>query len=248
MARKIVVTIPKGGAGKTTTAVNLATALQLAGKKTLLVDLDPGADATLSVGLNSEELTYNINHLFTTRQVQPEEVITTTAFGLDIMPGHSSLGDTEAGMQPSQIGILRSLIAPIEDVYDMIVIDTPNSKGYLPILALAVATDVVIPLQAQFLAFEKIAGLLNKIDEVKRGLNDGIRVDGILPVMIRLRTNMSNAVVQQAKSLYPHLVYPIQVNDSTKHSEATTAGVPIVIYEPSQQGSLAYMKLAERFN
>jgi chromosome partitioning protein len=247
MARKISITLRKGGSGKTTTAVNLATALHLLGKKTLLVDLDPQANATLSVGVDPIALPRNINHLFTTIDVAPLDVITQTSFGLDVIPAHPDLSQTEAGMKATQIGLLRSLMEPLEDLYDFIIIDTPPSESYLAVNALAVANGVIIPLQAHYLALQGLAQALAQIEQVRKGLNPEIRVAGILPTLVNARTNISKTVLDEVKNIYPHLLYPFEIDYSVKHPEASLAGQPIVLYDPAHQGSLAYMKLAERF-
>ena len=121
-------------------------ALSLKGKKTLLVDLDPQANATISVGIDPTTLTKHINTLFTDISTKTEEVIIKTEFGLYILPSHPDLADTEAGMRATQIGLLKGLLEPLEDKFDYIIIDTPPSESYLTVNALAVADEVLIPL------------------------------------------------------------------------------------------------------
>jgi chromosome partitioning protein len=245
MAKKIAITLRKGGSGKTTTAVNLATALQLKGKKTLLIDLDPQANATLSVGIDPTTLTKHINHLFTSIDTQPHEVIVKTNFGLDLVPSHPDLAQTEAGMKATQVGVLRGLIDPLESSYDFIIIDTPPSESYLTVNALASADLVIIPLQAHFLALQGLAQALTQIEQVKNGLNPNLVIAGILPTLVNQRTNISKAVIDEVKTKYPALLYPFGVDYSVRHSESNLAGLPIVIYEPDHQGAVAYTKLAE---
>ncbi len=245
MARIIAVTLRKGGSGKTTTSVNLAMALSLKGKKTLLVDLDPQANATISVGIDPTTLTKHINTLCTARSTQTEEVIIKTEFGLYILPAHPDLADTEAGMRATQIGLLKGLLEPLEDKFDYIIIDTPPSESYLTVNALAVADEVLIPLQAHFLALRGLQDVLDEVDQVKQGLNPKLKVAGILPTMVSNRTNVSKMIIEEVKSKYPDLLYPLQVDFSIKHAEASLAGKPIVIYDPKHQGSLAYLQLAD---
>ena len=245
MARIIAVTLRKGGSGKTTTSVNLAMALSLKGKKTLLVDLDPQANATISVGIDPTTLTKHINTLFTDINTKTEEVIIKTEFGLYILPSHPDLADTEAGMRATQIGLLKGLLEPLDNVFDFIVIDTPPSESYLTVNALAVADEVLIPLQAHFLALRGLQDVLDEVDQVKQGLNPKLKVAGILPTMVSNRTNVSKMIIEEVKSKYPDLLYPLQVDFSIKHAEASLAGKPIVIYDPKHQGSLAYLQLAE---
>lgn len=246
MAKKIAITLKKGGSGKTTTAINLASALALKGKKTLLVDLDPQANATLALGINPLELTRNINDLFTNIEVTPDEAIVTTNYGLDILPSHPDLAITEAGMQATQVGAIRGLLEPLEGRYEYIIIDTPPSESYLTINALAYVDSVIIPLQAHFLALQGLNQAYESIAKVQRGLNPNLRVDGILPTMVNKRTNISSIVLDQAKANYGDMIYPIQVDYSVRHSEATLAGLPIVIYDPTHSGAEAYNQLAEK--
>jgi chromosome partitioning protein len=199
------------------------------------------------LGFDPLALQHNINHLFTTYDITPQQIIITSSFGLDLLPSHPDLGTTETGMMPSQIGILRDRMASLEDQYDYMVIDTPHSEGYLPVVAFVMANDVVVSLQTHFLAYQKLPKVLNQIDQVKHGLNPGIRIDGILPVMVHPRNNMDKAILDRARNDYPNLLYPMQVPYSTKHSEASVAGLPIVLYEPTHPGASAYLKLAERF-
>ncbi len=220
-------------------------ALSLKGKKTLLVDLDPQANATISVGIDPTTLTKHINTLFTDISTKTEEVIIKTEFGLYILPSHPDLADTEAGMRATQIGLLKGLLEPLEDKFDYIIIDTPPSESYLTVNALAVADEVLIPLQAHFLALRGLQDVLDEVDQVKQGLNPKLKVAGILPTMVSNRTNVSKMIIEEVKSKYPDLLYPLQVDFSIKHAEASLAGKPIVIYDPKHQGSLAYLQLAD---
>jgi len=247
MAKKIVITLKKGGSGKTTTAINLATALQQKGKRVLLIDLDPQANATISVGINPTTLPLNINTLFTDINTQTEDVITKTSFGLDIIPSTPDLAETESNMRATQVGLLKSLIEPVNKRYDFIIIDTPPSESYLTINALTVADEVVIPLQAHFLAMRGLKEVLEDIEKVQKGLNPDLKIAGILPTMVNTRTNISKTVLNTVKNEYKSLLYPIRTDFSIRHTEASLVGLPIVLYEPKHQGSEAYFKLADLF-
>jgi len=245
MAKKIAISLRKGGSGKTTTAVNLATALHKKGKKTLLVDLDPQANATISVGIDPLSLTKHINTLFTDINIKTEEAVAKTSFGLPIIPSHPDLAETEAGMRATQIGLLKGLLEPIDGLFDYIVIDTPPAESYLTVNALAVADEVIIPLQAHYLAMRGLQEAIEEIEQVKKGLNPKLKVAGILPTMVSNRTNIAKTVLEAVTEAYGGFLYPLRVNFSIKHTEATLAGLPIVIYDPKHQGSLVYMQLAD---
>ena len=247
MAKKIVVTLRKGGSGKTTTAVNLATTLKEKGKRVLLIDLDPQANATISVGIDPMSLTRHINTLFTDINTQVKDVIIEAPFKLHLLPAHPDLAETEAGMRATQVGLLKGLLEPLEADYDFIVIDTPPSESYLTVNALTVADEIVIPLQAHYLALKGLQDVLDEVEQVKQGLNPKLKVAGILPTMVNPRTNISKTVLEAIKSQYSSLLYPMQIDFSIKHAEASLAGLPIVLYDREHQGSKAYYQLAETF-
>jgi chromosome partitioning protein len=247
MARKIAVTLRKGGSGKTTTAINLAAALHQRGSRVLLLDLDPQANATLAVGIDPLSLGKHVDHLFTTLDTDPVDVITQAPCGLSVLPAHPDLSRTEAGMKATQVGMLRGLLEPLEARYDVIVIDTPPSESYLTVNALAAADEVIIPLQAHYLAMQGLAQALTQVEQVRRGLNPKLRVAGILPVMVNARTKISRLVLEEVARTYPELLYPISIDFSVKHIEASLAGEPIVVLDPGHQGAIAYRDLAARF-
>lgn len=244
MARKITISLRKGGSGKTTTAVNLATALHQRGKRTLLVDLDPQAHSTLSVGVDPLSQRVQINTLLTDAGVKPEGAIIKTGFGLSLLPAHPDLASTEAGMEATQVGVLGALLRPLDESFDFIVVDTPPAESFLTVGALAASDEVIIPLQAHYLAMRGLQDALEEIEQVKKGLNPSLKVGGILPVMVSNRTNIAKTVLEAVRRSHGRFLYPIQVNFSIKHAEASLAGLPIVIYAPKHQGSKAYLKLA----
>jgi chromosome partitioning protein len=245
MARKLAVAMRKGGSGKTTTTVNLAAALALRGKRVLLIDLDPQANATTATGINPLEMKYHVGQLLADTSIDPREALYRTEYGLHILPSHVDLAKTESGMKPTDVHALESLIEPLLGDYDYVLVDTPPSESMLTANALTFANEIIIPLQAHFFALEGLAQALEQVDKVKQGLNKEIKVIGILPTMVNARTNISKTVIDTATAAYPDLVYQFSVDFSVRHPEATLAGTPIVIYDPEHSGSVAYMKLAE---
>jgi chromosome partitioning protein len=245
MAHLIAVSLRKGGSGKTTTAINLATALHQRGQRVLLIDLDPQANATISVGIDPLTLERHINHLFVDYNTQPQDIIMQTSFGLSLLPSHPDLADTEAGMRATQVGLLKGIVEPLQAAFDYIVMDTPPSESYLTVNALAAADEVIIPLQTHYLALRGLQDVLEEIENVQRGLNPRLKVAGILPTMVNARTNISKTILETARGQYGDLVYPFQVDFSIKHTEASLAGLPILLYDPHHQGSQAYQQLAQ---
>lgn len=149
-------------------------------------------------------------------------------------------------MKATQVGLLRGLVDPLDALYDVIVVDTPPSESYLAVNALVAADEVIIPLQAHYLAMQGLAQALAQVDQVKRGLNPGLRVAGILPVMVNARTKISRLVLDEVGRTYPDLLFPFSVDFSVRHIEASLAGEPIVVFDPGHQGAVAYRYLAER--
>jgi chromosome partitioning protein len=249
MARKIAVAMRKGGSGKTTTTVNLAAALaKNRGKRVLLVDLDPQANATTAMGINPLNAPYHIGKLLADPSIDPHAAFYKTPYGLSILPSHVDLAQLESGMRATDVHVLNSLLEPLLDEFDYIVVDTPPSESMLTASALTFADEIVIPLQAHYFAMEGLAQAMEQIEKVKQGLNKNIRVIGILPTMVNARTNISKTVIDTASQAYPNLVYPFSVDYSVRHPEASLAGQPIVIWDETHSGAIAYIKLAEKID
>jgi chromosome partitioning protein len=235
----------KGGSGKTTTTVNLAAALALRGKRTLLVDLDPQANATVAVGINPLTLKHHVGKLLSDPSINPKAALYKASYGLFILPSHVDLAKTESGMKATDVHALKGLLEPLLEDYDYVLVDTPPSESVLTAGALTFANEVIFPLQAHYFAMEGLAQAMDQVEKVKKGLNKDIKVIGILPTMVNPRTNISKSVIDTATAAYPDLVYPFSVDYSVRHPEATLAGVPIVVYDPTHNGAVMYKKLAE---
>jgi chromosome partitioning protein len=246
MAKKIAVILKKGGSGKTTTAVNLATALYELKKKVLLIDLDPQANATLCVGLNPENLKFNLNDLFIGHTKNPLEATTEAQFGLPVLGSHPDLSKTEKGMGQLDVTLLRDVLKPISEDFEYIIIDTPPSDSALTVNALACADEILIPLQAHYLAMEGLRTVLDDVEKARNGLNPKLKVAGILPTMVNQRTNIADIIIKKAKKKYGDLVYPFQVDFTIRQVEATLAGKPLILYDPKHKSAAVYFKLARK--
>ena len=245
MSHVISIALRKGGSGKTTTAVNLASALQLQGQKTLLIDVEHTANATISVGIDPFTLPASINTLFTDVDAQPQDVLVTTAYGLTVLPATEDLEQTEAGMTAMHIGLLKPIVEALRDSFDFIIIDTPPGKSYLSLSALVASDSVLIPLQTHYLAMQGLVRILDDVHKVRKGLNPHLEILGILPTMVQPNTNIARTVLTHVREQYQDLVLPLEIKYSVKHAEASLIGQPIVLYSPTHEGAKEYFQLAE---
>lgn len=245
MSKIITIAIRKGGAGKTTTAINLASALQLMGHKTLLVDLDQSANATMHVGINPYILNRSVATLFTDFTATPQSVMQVTSFGLSVLPATGDLEKVEAGMQATQLGVLKPILSLIESSFEFVVIDTQPSHSYLSLSALVASHYVLIPLEPHYLAMDGLAKILNDIEQVKRGLNPALTLLGIVPVKVQARTNIAQTVLREVQNAYQGLVLPVEISFSVRHAEASLVGQPILLYDPKHEGAREYYTLTE---
>jgi len=245
MPRTIAISLNKGGVGKTTTAVNLSACLHKAGKKVLLADIDPQASASASCGIDVSALKYSIYNLFEDIKLNPEDVIVKTSFGMDMLPSHPNLSKTNAGMTAASTGELRALLKPIEQNYDFIIIDTPPSESYLTISAFVYVKEILVPVETHFLSLQGLKQLFEMTTSIKRGLNQDLKILGILPTKAHSRTNMSAETLKLLKTQFGDLVFPLTIDFTIRHPEASMQGVPLVILNPNHPGAQAYQKLTE---
>jgi chromosome partitioning protein len=234
MPRIISLSIVKGGSGKTTTAVNIATCLSKLGKKVLLIDMDPQANATISMGV-SEDLPGVFEVL--TEQKTLKETIIHTKHGPDLLPSSNKLSDLEVIIvknpqhfsQPAYV--LKNAIKDLD--YDYILIDPPPSIGHLTVNALSAATDVIIPMQCEFLATKGLSNLLDTFELTKRNFNPNLNLLGIVGTMYNSKTSLSSVVLQETRKHFFKrgvTVFDTVIHRAIKIAEATAKGIPAYLY------------------
>lgn len=247
MAEVIAILNQKGGCGKTTTAVNLSTSLALFGKKILVIDMDPQANATTAFGLEKNE-DNSIYRVLTGQQTLDEAIVATDISGLDLLPSHISLSGAEIELS-KDIGfpfILKESMDGIQDNYDYILVDVPPSLGILTINSLVASDSVIIPIQAEFYALEGMADLLDAMNLVETRLNSPSPIKGILITLYDSRTRLGRDVYQNVKQYFgeTEFIFKTTIPRNVKLAEAPSHGKPCVIYDEECIGTEAYNNLA----
>lgn len=239
----------KGGVGKTTTAINLATYVAKLGKKTLLVDFDPQGNATSGFGIEKNQLTFNCYDMLMEECSAEKVILPTMVENLSIIPSNIDLAAAEVDLVsiPSRESALKRALAPIVNNFEYIFIDCPPSLGLITLNALVAANSVVIPIQSEFFALEGLSQLMNTIKIVKQRLNPGLYINGVILTMYDMRTTMSKQVTQELYKYFGDKIYTVPVPRNIKLVESPSFGVPIILHAPHSNGALAYEALSKQF-
>lgn len=246
MARVICIVNQKGGVGKTTTAINLATSLALREQKTLLLDTDPQGNASSGVGLSKDKIKGNLYHAILDGVKIDEIMYPTMQKGLQVIPSHIDLFGAEVELVnlPNRESRLRSLIEPIRSDFDYILIDCPPSLGFLTLNALTAADSVLIPVQCEYYALEGLAHLFETLRRVKKALNPGLVMEGILLTMFDVRNKLSHLIVQDIRTHFNERVFTVIIPRNVRLSEAPSFGKPAYFYDKNSRGAQCYLELA----
>ena len=247
MGKIFAIVNQKGGVGKTTTAVNLSAALHDLGLRTLLCDFDPQANATSGLGIEKRKIKNSVYDVVI-NGVDPKEAIVQTPYG-DVLPSSSDL----AGAAVELIGMdsrefqLKNALSKLRFDYDVIFIDCPPSLELLTLNGLCAADSIVVPVQCEYYALEGLADLMNTLRAVKRKLNPNLNIFGVILTMFDGRTNFSNQVAQEVRHHFPGKVFANVIPRNVRLAEAPSHGIPVMHYDRSSRGSVAYRNLAEEF-
>ena len=246
MAKIIAIVNQKGGVGKTTTCVNLAAAVQASGKKVLLCDFDPQANATSGMGVDKS--TSNGVYDVLINGLETEKAIVSTRYG-DVLPSSKALAG--AGIEMIQLEdrqfLLKKALSQVADRYDFIFIDCPPSLELLTLNALCAANSLLEPLQGEYYALEGLSDLMNTVRIVRRNMNPELFIEGVLLTMFDGRTNLNIQVAQEVKRFFPGKVYSTVIPRNVRLSEAPSHGKPITAYDRTCRGAEAYTALANEF-
>jgi chromosome partitioning protein len=246
VGRIIAITNQKGGVGKTTTCVNLASALSEAGKRVLVVDMDPQGNATMGCGVDKRELELSSLDVLLGEATVDEARVQPEGQAFELLPANADLTAAEVGLMKLEARERRlsRALGPVQSRYDYVLIDCPPSLNMLTVNALAAANGVLIPMQCEYYALEGLSALLDTIRRIQETVNPALNIEGVLRTMYDVRNNLSNEVSSQLVEHFGDKVYRTIVPRNIRVAEAPSYGQSVVSYDRASRGSIAYLGLA----